>query len=77
MKKLKCWIKTMDTREGIQFRRRKDYRGVRIDTFKPSKYGYDVFINESDNYPLKSKHFKSKQPAISFANKYMKKHNKC
>lgn len=66
------WIKTYDSKKyGQQFRRRSDYLGVRIDTFKPSIYGYDVVINEASNYPLMSKNFKNRASAIKFAKKYM------
>ena len=71
---LKDWIQTYDIKkDGQVFRRRADYQGVVIDTFKPAKYGYSVTIKEASNYLLKHKSFHSKASALKFAKNYMEK----
>ena len=72
---LKDWILSIDSKkEGRVYRKRSDYTGLRIDWFKPQKYGYDVIIQEPNNRLILDKHFKTRSQALKFAKDYMKKH---
>jgi hypothetical protein len=78
MKKLKCWKKTRDDKYARVHLHKSGRVGVSVESpLKALKVedGYTVYYGDVTG--ASSRGFKSKNQASNFANKYMKKHNKC
>lgn len=71
---LKDWKKTENSKSYIKFYHKTKELIIRIDLFKPEKYGYTVNISDFREYTLEHKDFKTKSQALKYARSYMRKH---
>jgi hypothetical protein len=69
MVKLKCWKKIRNYNDEIEFIRYSPINRISISKFPRTKSRWRT--DKTD------KEYKSKSQALSFANKYMKSHDKC
>ena len=78
MTKLKCWKKTRDDKYAQVHLHKSGRVGVSVESpLKALKVedGYTTYYGDVNG--ASSKGFKTKLQALKYANKYMKKHDKC
>jgi hypothetical protein len=75
MVKLKCWGKA---KGGHNITRFKDKQGILLEIYKENIYGKNLFfVSALTGKTLADKEFSDRKSAVNFANRYMKKHDKC
>ena len=77
--KLKCWKKTKDDKLRKVFINKKTKRVVSVEDegIQHLKKRHVFLSGKENHYVDKVKYFNKKPQALKFANKYMKKHDKC